>query len=442
MISIDSVNIYFFLTAALKIIQNWWWVPLPFILWKPFLFLYLWWRVDNFINHQQMVLLEIKLPKEIQKPIRAMEVVLSSIHAAVYQPPDLWEKWVDGQVQMSVALEMASINGEPHFYIRTPKQYRDAVESSLYSQYPEVEIKEMDDYTKYVPQSIPNKEWDLFGSDYRMIKDDHYPIKTYLQFETEREATEEQKIDPIAALLEGMAKIKEGEQLWFQFLIEPIGDADLELSYSKWKKAGEALRDKLARRPITVKEEKPIIQEAAEILITGKVPEQKEEVKEIIPPEMKLTPGEREILAAIEQKMSKPIFRTTVRFIYMGRRDVWFKPNFRLAFAFYNEYTTNNLNAIFPNGKTLTKIKKALIFQPLNASFIRSRRHYLRCRKLLRNYIRRLTPYFPRSGGTFMMTTEELASLYHFPGQGAAPAPGVPRIEAKRGGVPPELPVE
>jgi len=61
---------------------------------------------------------------------------------------------------------------------------------------------------------------------------------------------------------------------------------------------------------------------------------------------------------------------------------------------------------------------------------------------LLRNYIKRFTPYFPRPGGTFMMTTEELASLYHFPGQGAAPAPGVPRIEAKRGGVPPELPVE
>ena len=157
---------------------------------------------------------------------------------------------------------------------------------------------------------------------------------------------------------------------------------------------------------------------------------------------MKLTPGEREVLSSIEHKMSKPIFNVTTRFIYMGNRDIWFKPNFRLAFSFFNQYTTTNLNAMFPNGQTLTKIKKALLFPPINAKFIMARRLYLRCRKLFRNYIRRLPPYFPRHGGTFMMSTEEVASLFHFPSAEAAPAPGVPRIEAKKGIVPPSLPTE
>jgi hypothetical protein len=238
-----------------------------------------------------------------------------------------------------------------------------------------------------------------------------------------------------------MAKIKKGEQLWIQFLIDPIGDVDLAKSLSKWCRSGEGLRDKLARRPAPGRP-KPIIQEAAEILITGKVKEEKKEEKEIFPPEMKLTPGEREALAAIEKKMSKPIFKTTVRFIYLGRRDVWFKPNFRLAFSFLNQYTTNNLNALYPEGRTFTKIHKALIFQFLNIDFIRGRRHYVRCRKLFRKYIKRLSPFFPGPGGTFMLNTEEVASLFHFPSERVAPAPGVSRIEAKKGGVPPSLPVE
>jgi len=439
---IDFTLLYPFLNVLWQILKNWWWIILFFVLLKPFLFLYRWWRVDGFLKRSRWILLEIKLPKEILKPIRAMEVVFSSIQSAIYQPPDMWEKWIDGQVQLSLALELVSIDGQPHFFIRTPVQYRDSVEASLYAQYPEIEIVEVDDYTKYVPQSIPNKEWDLFGSDYKLVQDDHYPIKTYPQFETEREKEEEEVVDPIAGLLEAMVKIKKGEQLWIQFLIEPVGDADLAKSLSKWRKSGEALRDKLARRPGPAARPKPIIQEAAEILISGKAKEEKIEEKEIIPPEMKLTPGEREVLAAIEHKMSKPIFQTTIRFIYLGRRDVWFKPNFRLAFAFLSQYATNNLNALFPEGKTLTKIKKALIFQFLNIDFIFSRRYYVRCRKLFRKYIKRLSPFFPTPGGTFMLNTEEVASLFHFPGERAAPAPGLSRIEAKKRGALPSLPVE
>lgn len=443
-----EASLYLILTSVWQILKNWWWIPLPFILWRPFLFLYNWWRIDWWLSQQKSVILEIKLPKEILKPIRATEQVMASIHAATYQPPDWWEKWIDGQVQLSTSFEIASIGGETLFFVRTWKQYREAVESSLYAQYPEIEIKEVDDYTKHVPQNIPNKDWDLFGADYRLIKPDYYPIKTFTEFETERETKEEKRVDPIAALLEAMAKIKKGEQFWFQFVAEPIGDAD-ELKFlghvttkgslSVWLKKGQELRDKLARRPEVAKP-KPIIQEAAQILITGKIAEEKEE-KEIIPPEMKLTPGEREILAAFEKKMSKPIFKTAIRFIYLGEKEVWFKQNFRFAFSYFNGYTTTNLNALFPYGagKTLTKVTKSW-FLPIN--LLRPRRHYLRCRKIFKNYLKRLSPFWPRPGGTFMLTTEELASLFHFPSKTVAAAPGVTRIEAKKGGEPPELPIE
>lgn len=446
-----AVSLYFALNYFIAFLQNWWWIPLPFILLRPFKFIYLWWRVDTWLAKQKSVILEIKLPKEVLKPVRAMEQVMASIHAAIYQPPDPWEKWIDGQVQLSVSFEIASIGGETHFYVRTYAPYRETVEASLYAQYPELEINEVDDYTKYVPRSIPNKDWDLFGADYRLLKPDFFPIKTYAEFETEHEAVEEKRVDPIAALLEAMAKVKPGEQFWFQFVAEPIGDAD-ELKFLRvvttpgslkvWLKKGEELRDKLARRDTSVASPKPIIQEALQIIITGKPTEEKvKEEKDIIPPEMKLTPGERDILTAMEKKMSKPVFKTSVRFIYLGQREVWFKSNFRFAFSYFNGYTTSNLNALMPYGagKTLTKVSKSW-FLPIN--LLRKRRLYLRCRKMFKNYIQRFSPFFPRPGGTFMLNIEELASLFHFPGQESAAAPGVSRIESKKGGAPSQLPVE
>lgn len=422
-----------------EIIKEFWWVVLPFILIKPFLYLWLWYRVEVWLSTvYKPILLEIKIPKDSLKPIRAMENVMVSWHGVINQPPDWWEKWIDGQVQTSLWLEMVSIGGEIHFFLRFHSDYRQAIESSIYAQYPEAEIIQAQDYVKSVPADIPNKEWDLFGSDYRLaVKDDHYPIKTYTQFETEQESEEEKRIDPVASLLEAMAKIKPGEQIWFQFGISPVSDADLDLSASKWLAKGKALRDKLSKRP-EKPEQKPMAQEMIDIMVTGAPSSVEEKKEDVIPPEMKLTPGEKEIVTAVELKMSKPIFETQIRFIYLGKHDVWFKANFRLAFSYFNQYTTANLNALLPNGKTLTKIHKHW-FLPANS--IRPRRAYLRRRKLFRLYAGRYSPYYPKSGGTFMLNTEEIASLFHFPSWAVSPVPGVPRVEARKG-PPPNLPVE
>ena len=178
------------------------------------------------LSKQKSIMLEIRIPKEILKPTRAMETVLNSMRQTIYAPPDWYEKWIDGQVQLSYAFEIVSIGGEPHFFVRTPADIRDSVEAALYSQYPDAEISEAPDYVKMVPQDIPNKDWDLWGADYRLLKPNAYPIKTYRDFETEHEAKEEKRVDPIAGLLESMAKIQPGEQLWIQIVAEPVSIQD------------------------------------------------------------------------------------------------------------------------------------------------------------------------------------------------------------------------
>ena len=431
---------------ALKIVVNLWWVWVPFVLWSQFKKYWLFWRNMLWLTRVfKPVVLEIKIPKEVLKPIRAMENVMQGVHGVVYRPPDWWEKWIDGQLQTSVSFEIVSIEGEIHFLIRFHKDYRKGIEAAIFSQYPEAEIFEVEDYAKKVPQDIPNKDWDIAASDYRLIKPNPYPIKTYTKFETEHELLEEKVVDPIASLLEGLAKMQPGEQFWIQIRAAPMSEPKEKWGtyYDAFLKEGEKIRDKLAKRTEKPKL-KPIWQETTQILITGKPTEEEKEEKEIFPPEMRLTPGERDIITAVEEKISKPAFQCGVRFIYLGKRDVFFNANLRLAFNFFNCFTTANLNAIQPWGKAFTKIHKSW-FLPLN--LLRPRRDYMRCRKIFRNYVNRVNHFFPRGNdkidkGIFALNVEELASLYHFPGQAVAPTPSITRVEAKKGGPPIELPIE
>ncbi|XOB42219.1 MAG: hypothetical protein ACKKMP_02530 [Candidatus Nealsonbacteria bacterium] len=423
-----------------QIFRIWWWLPAPFILWKPFAYLWDYWKTYWWIRTvYKPILMEIKLPKETVKPMRAMEDVMNSFHSSVYHPPDWWEKHIDGQIQTSIAFEIVSLGGDIHFYIRCHEGYRDAVEASLYAQYPEAEITTAEDYTKAVPQDIPNDNWNMWATDYKVLQADYYPIATYKQFETEREVLEEKRIDPVATLLEGLSKVKPGEQFWIQMACSPMSEGPA----IAWRKEAEAERDKIAKRDVkTAEATKPMLLEAADVLITGKLPEEKiEEVTTFLPPEMKLTPGERIILAGLEEKMSKPIFNTNIRFIFLGKREFFYKGNFRLGFAFFGSYTTTHLNALVPFGPTLSKIKKGR-FLPINVLI--PRRLYLRNRRMFRNYITRLHPLFPRTppkSAKFKLNTEELASLFHLPSYTIAPVPAVSRVEAKRT-APPKVPTK
>ncbi len=428
------------LSLVLRVIRNWWWLIFPFVLQKPFLFLWTQWRTDYWLNNiYKPTLYEIKIPKDILKPVRAMEDVFNSLNSVIYHPADWWEQWIEGQFQTSLSLEIASIEGEIHFYIRLHEAYLDGVKASIYSQYPDVEITQVDDYTKLVPQDIPNKDWELWATDYKLIKKDCYPILTYKSFEKEMEPIEEKTVDPVASLLESLSRIGPGEQFWVQMVATPMGEEMAD----NWIKGAEATRDELAKRKSKPSGSgKPIVLGAMEALITGKTPEElnavPEEKETVIPPEMRLTPGERNVVEAIEEKISKPLFMTNIRFVFIGKRRMFHKAKLRLGFTFFGSYKTQNLNMLQPTGKTLTKIHRSW-FLPLN--ILRPRRIYLRERKIFRNYINRVSPFFPRPGGRFVLNIEELASLYHFPSWRVSPVPGLSRIEARKKPAP-TLPME
>lgn len=423
---------YTILNIIWEATKNWWWVILPFVLWRPFLFLWLWWRREIWSSKQKAMMLEVKIPRDVLKPIKAMEQVMASIWGAVFDPPDWWEKWIEGKMQISISFDIVSLGGETHLYLRILDVLRNTIESCIYAEYPDAEISVVDDYTKNVPRDIPNNDWDMWGANIKLLRDDVFPIRTYASFFEERtEAKEEKRIDPLATLFEGLGRLVPGEQMWIQIIASPVTNVENNYVDRGKEKVGKMLSRKKAEKP------KSIVHEATEGLLFG--PQEKKKEEPAFLAELQLSPGEREIVSSMEKKIGSYVFETVMRFIYLGKKDVFFKPQIKSAFAFFAQFDTANLNGFKPWPETITKIKKKW-FLPLNL-FI-ARRLYLRKRHLFRNYIKRFPPFWPKSDGPFILSIEEMATIFHFPGQMSAPAPSVQRVEAKKGEAPASLPVE
>lgn len=211
---------------------------LAFLLWETYL-LYI---RSKYIRAEERILLEIRIPKEITKSPKAMELFLEVFQQG-YEG-ELIDRFVKGSVRGWFSLELVSNGGKIHFYLQIPKFFRNIVETRIYSQYPEVEISEVEDYVKEVTFGQPNTPWDVKAWEYSLKKDDAYPIKTYVDYELDKDPKEEFKIDPMTPLLEFLSTIKPTERVWIQIMIMAAKDRFLDAKSGKkgdWASTGKQL---------------------------------------------------------------------------------------------------------------------------------------------------------------------------------------------------------
>lgn len=442
--------ILFLVILWVPFLRVWWWVFLPIMLQSQLKTLYLWWLDWDFdyATKAKWVVLEIIPPKEVLVPFKAMEDVFSVIWP-LYDQGNFRELWCDGELKNGpywCSWEIASIEGKVHFYIRLLQQHRASVEMALYAHYPDIEIHTAQDYVKLVPPTVPNEDWDMYGEDWDLYREDAYPIKTYEKFfepQGERISAEEKRIDPIVGLLEGISRLGPGEHYWVQFITVPVLDYD----EPDWTGEGEKIINKIARRP--EKKKTTLIED---LIHTGKelvmgpekegegesasyswVPLEKDEETDEI--RVSLTPGEREIITEIDNKMKKPVFRTSIRGVYIAKRENWKAPHRVLMRSYMSHFATVNLNHFRFQGKTRPRVH----------FFMRKRRVFLRARKMFRMSVLRLPSLFPKRMSDDLnpiLNTEEMATLYHFPLRTTGMlAPSLTKIESKKGGPPPNLPI-
>jgi len=395
---------------------------------------------------QKWVFNEIIPLKDVLMPLKAMEDVMSSIWPLA-DLANFREIWCDGELSNGpeyCSWEIASIEGKIHFYIRCKQQHESTIKAALYGHYPDIEIRRSQDYVKLVPPTVPNEDWDMYGEDWRFGKEDAYPIKTYEKFfepQGERIAAEEKRMDPIISLLEAMSKLGPGEHYWVQFTTVPVFDVD----EPEWRKEGQKIINKIAKRP--EKKEPTFFEELTHTLrelIMGPEKEGEgesakyswaplEEDEETGELRISLTPGEREIITEVENKIKKPAYRTNIRGIYIAKRDVW-SPDNKFMRGYMGHFSTANMNYLGFIADTRPKVH----------FFLRRRRAFLRARKMFRMSVLRYPPYFPdRHKGCPIISVEELATMFHFPVRVSGMlVPTMEKIESKKAGPPPNLPVE
>lgn len=413
-----------------EVFQYVWWIVLPLILFFIFWEFRLKYLQDEFIKGIKWITLELRIPKENLKTPKAMEQVFSAVHSIYSRKIKGHDKLIKGKVQYWMSFEIVGHDGGVYFFIKTPADYKNLIESAIFSQYTDAEISEVEDYTTFYPSVLPNQTYNIWGTDFILAKDDPYPIRTYPYFE---EKEEERRLDPVSNITEAMSKLKSDEAIWLQFLIRPIGE-----EVSDFKEKGQEIIDKMMGREKGEAKGGGIAsfyQWVGNILFAPVEPpkwdgEKKEETKKEV---SRLTDGERDIIKAIENKMSKLAFDTIIRFVYIDKADAFTRANIAAVTGAFKQFSTENLNALKPNGD-VTTIKSGWLAEFW--STYKKKSEYSKKRKLIFNYNFRIM--IPK---TSVLCVEELATLYHVPTTMVG-APKLRRLEAKKGEPPSELPIE
>ncbi len=395
-------------------------------LWLPVLLvgaaweIWLVWRRSEYITKQKYILLEVRPPRAIAKTPLAMEAVLSGIHLSPGEST-WYKKFIAGAVRPYWSLEIASIGGQVHFFIWTRAGFRRLVEAQIYAQYPGAQVTEATDYSRVISGS-PH-EWGIWGCDFIHTKADPYPIKTYVEYGLDKVQKEPEQVDPLANLLEFMGSMRKGEQLWLQLIVRVHkGEKYAHLSTDE----GKPVKDwkDLANGIIADIRKKTVGKVKYKDVFTGEMRE-----TEGFP---NPTKGQSEMIAAIERNVSKLAFDVGARGVYIAEPDKFDGVNITGLVGIFKQFNSEGWNGFRPNG-WLT------IFDDYPWEFRVEKLKHEFAEALIDAYRRRSFYFEPYTGEAMVMSTEELATIFHIPSR-AVETPTLPRIQSATGEAPPNLP--
>ena len=403
--------------------------------------------VGKFFSKSKKVYLSIDIPKNNEQTPKSLEALFIQI-ASTDSPANFKEKYFDGKLlNETFTFEIVSLGGYIQFIIGTPSQFRDLIESSIFAQYPDAEIMEIPDYTNNFPKKYPNEEYNLWGTEFKMISDakdfvDILPLRTYSDF-VDQDAEEDSFKDPLAAILEFMSKVNKDENVCVQILARAV---DRGAKVKEWKENARKQIKKIAgvedkeekKESGFIKALKPIFSPFAMIfkdiinmIIHGELSkdgvEEKKEKKDTTNWMTKLLPNQKTFVENIEKKISKPPLECKIRLMYVAKKTVYSKGKIISGlFGTFGQY--NN-----PSGANFIPSKP--VSTSANYFFVK-KRVIMRQNSFIKGYCdRSLT----RGLEKYYLNTEELASLFHFP-ISTVRAPLVTKVESKKVEPPMDLP--
>ncbi len=372
----------FFSVIGTILFQFWGWTLiaayLGFLIWKNNS------KKIEYLQNSDFSLLHIVIPKDNEKKELSAEQMFASLHG-ILQPTSELEK--ERRIQDHISFEIVARDQVIHFYVWTPTNLKDFVSSQIYAQYPSVQISEMKhDYTSQEGLD-PNH---VYSTEITLMKDEIFPIRTFQTFE----------VDPLAGLTTVLASLSDNEQMWIQFLMEPVDDSWHKKSLNY---INEVINGKKPSRfenlgSKTVGYAKALSVPPSVQAADAKKPDKKE-----------LTPGQTTLNSAIETKAEKLGYAVKIRAVYVGESDAAAKTRMQALVGGFKQFNTINLNGFTNTG--------------LLAGDTALEQYQLR--------------EFEDAG--YVLNIEEIASLYHLP-HTSVETPGVAYTSTKVGEPPSNLP--
>jgi hypothetical protein len=298
------------------------------------------------------VLLQVKVPRDNETKIDAAEQMFASLHT-LYSG-GMSRHW---KLQEHFTFEVVALKEDIRFYISCPRDLQDLLEKQVYGAYPGAEIKEVEEYNIFTQTGkVAFAGLKLKGGDYN-------PIRAYRDLPT----------DPLNSITTALAKLNEGEGAVVQVLVAPADKG--------WQSAGH------------------------KYLASTK--------KKEADPETASYGVDQRTYEAIDSKVSKPGFKTTIRLVVSSTSKAQADMHLKNLVGAFAQFGSTH------NGFTKTKIRLKQMF--------------------MIDFIYRYQPLLGR--GSSVLSSEELATVFHFPNK-MVETPHIAWLNAKRAPAPADIPNE
>ena len=348
-----------------------------------------------------MSLFLISLPKKIKKeegaPKSEKEIisVMEQFYSSLSSIKRTKGFFIRSQPHLVFEMATPQVGEEISFYLAVPRRYENVIEKQVHGFFPEASVEGIEDYNIFNPDGVTG------GSYLKLNRKYILPFKTYQNLET----------DPLNEMTNALSKLaKKGEGAAIQIVFQP--------NSSKWQKMGldvarEMQKGRSFSQALSEKSGSLFFISLKDILGIGG--SSKKDSQSAGDKPNLITPGQQEIIKALEGKANKFGFDVNIRLLVSANKRERVEELLSHLEAAFTQFNAPNLNQL-----KSVRLKKGRKLKRLIYDF--SFRLYNKKQRLLLN-------------------TEELTSIFHFP----ITATGTPKIrflKAKPAAPPANLPQE
>lgn len=356
-------------------------------------------------------ILHIRVPKESakkeeeekssKKDYKELIAVMESFYSGLGHIKPKWRFWAFfiGR-EDHISFEIAAIDGLVKFFAVVPAHLHSFFEQQLHAQYPSAQIEEIEDYNLFRPKGV------IVGAPIVTTRSNIFRIRTYKTMDS----------DPLNALTNAMSKVEATQGAAIQIVVRTAPKG--------WGVRGQQIARKVQRgKSLKAAMQGPLAGVLDGVLhgmlksTTDTIfsPDKKSPpMKGTEDPYPRHSPMEQEMIKSIEEKASKAGFEACIRIVTSADTERVAKMHLHSIANAFAQYLGPE------SGITLRKKKYFYFKGSLIKSFIYRRFDHRR---------------------TFILSTEELASVYHFP-LSTTETPNIDWLKARTAAPPVNIPAE